>query len=129
MSKVYQAIHSAFVAARNCENCGFLKLQARHEERVAQLERECLPSGGGFDAGTAFDADVSTAGRLVFDTSFHHMNEHGSYVGWSEHRVLVTPTFEGIEVKVTGRDRNGIKEYIADVFHEALSAEAPARAA
>ena len=51
------------------------------------------------------------------------MNEYGAYVGWTEHDVIVTPAFDGFNLRVTGRDRNQIKEYIGDVFHTWLSAK------
>ena len=75
------------------------------------------PRGSGFDAGTTLDIDASNATKLVFITSFHHMDEHGGYDGWTEHKVVVTPAFYDFDTRVTGRDRNRIKEYIGEVFH------------
>lgn len=75
------------------------------------------PRGSGFDNGTTLDLDASHATKLVFITSFHHMDEHGGYDGWTEHKVVATPAFYGFDTRVTGRDRNQIKEYIGDVFH------------
>jgi hypothetical protein len=80
-----------------------------------------LPSGSGFDVGSYLDVNASTQMRLVFVTAFHHMSDCGIYSGWTEHNVAVTPNFEGFTIRVTGRDKNMIKDYIADVFHEALS--------
>jgi hypothetical protein len=58
------------------------------------------------------------------------MNEQGSYDGWTEHTVIVTPSLAmGYRLRITGRDRNGIKEYMHDVFNAALNedtATAPA---
>ncbi len=82
-----------------------------------------MPSGGGFDHGTRLD-DSSTPDRLVFLTSFHHVSEHGCYSGWTEHKVIVVPDFvHGFTMRVTGRDRNDIKEYIAETFHHTLMVE------
>lgn len=98
----------------------------RHEERALALVREHMPSGSGFDSGTALDLDRSTGEKLVFSTSFHHMAESGMYDGWTEHLVTVTPSLLfGFLIKVGGRDRNQIKDYIAETFHHALSQEAP----
>lgn len=59
----------------------------------------------------------------MFETSVHHMNPDGYYDGWTEHTVTVTPSFIGrFDLKVSGRDRNGIKDYIAEVFGSVLSA-------
>ena len=56
------------------------------------------------------------------------MTEHGYYDGWTEHDVIVTPSLRspGFSLRITGRNRRDIKEYIADAFHDAL-ASYPAR--
>lgn len=78
------------------------------------------PHGSGFDNGTMLDFDKSGGAKLVFTTAFHHMTEHGYYSGWTEHTVTVTPAFDGFDLKISGRDRNDIKDYIADVFNTFL---------
>ena len=80
-----------------------------------------LPHGSGFDSGSEFLPEDSTPNRLVFTTSFHHMDEGGWYDGWTEHQIIVTPMFGGFNIRVTGVNRNKIKEYIGDMFHECLS--------
>lgn len=47
----------------------------------------------------------------------------GMYVGWTEHTITVTPSFIGLNVKVSGRNRNEIKDYIADHFSDCLETE------
>jgi hypothetical protein len=105
----------------------------RHTDRIAALNG-VMPSGAGFDNGTeivladdlAKAAGCSTGAKLVFQTAFHHMTADGVYDGWTEHTVTVTPSFiGGFDLKVSGRDRNQIKDYIADTFSHALGAEAP----
>lgn len=78
------------------------------------------PSGSGFDNGIEL-CETSTPERLVFLTAFHHMNEHGFYVGWTNHTVVVTPCFTGFNIRVTGRNKNCVKDLIADTFHHWLS--------
>lgn len=80
-----------------------------------------LPSGSGFDCGSEFLPDDSKRNRLVFKTSFHHMDDGGCYDGWTEHQIIVTPMFGGFDIRVTGVNRNEIKEYIGDMFHECMS--------
>lgn len=94
---------------------------ARFWLEIAQLETDFLPSGNGFDNGTSLDREKSTPTKLIFHTSFHHMDEFGGYAGWTDHTVTVLPTFDGFDIRVSGRNRNEIKDYIADVFHECLS--------
>ena len=96
---------------------------SKHEERILDLVRDRLPSGSGFDSGTQIDFKACRADRLVFSTAFHHMNDVGFYDGWTEHKVIIRPTFDGIDICVTGRNRNDIKDYIADCFYTALTEE------
>jgi hypothetical protein len=89
-----------------------------HEEALEDMLRQ-LPSGSGLDSGVQFQWDESTAERLVFKCDFHHMDEHGMYDGWSEHRLIITPSLVyGFNMRITGRDRNGIKDYLTSLFYE-----------
>lgn len=97
-------------------------------EEAHRLVREYMPSGSGFDAGTELVIDVCDDSTLVFKTAFHHMDEQGSYDGWTEHKVKVTAEFGGFDIYVGGRDRNQIKDYIADTFHYSLNQEVGYRA-
>lgn len=108
-------------ARRNCEVSGNSEWFAKHTERATILARDYMPRGSGFDNGTQFDIERSSDTLLVFNTSYHHMNETGYYDGWSEHTVRVKATFTGFDITVNGRDRNGIKDMIAEYFYAALS--------
>lgn len=98
----------------------------RHKEEADTLARDCLPSGSGFDSGTRIDWERSNADRLVLVTDFHHMDEHGCYDGWTCHSVTVRASLAlGLVLTVSGRDRNGIKDHIAETFALALRATVP----
>jgi hypothetical protein len=91
--------------------------QASHDA-IQEIQDEWLPSGGGIDAWCQVDLDKSHADRIVLTVSFHHMSEHGCYDGWSNYRVTLRPSFEGSpRITITGRDRNGVKDHIADTLH------------
>lgn len=121
--KVYQRLASLVQARANCAN-GNNEWFERHTDAAEDLVKEYMPSGSGFDAGTKIDFDKTTPERLTFTTSFHHMNENGYYDGWTKHNVVVTPSLAfGFNLRVTGRDRNDIKDYIAETFQDALSDE------
>ena len=97
---------------------------AKHTERIEALVKEHLPSGAGFDHGTSLDLDASTGEKLVFNTAFHHMNDGGFYDGWTEHHVICTPSLaHDFSLKISGRNRNDIKEHIHEVFSIALQSE------
>ncbi len=93
----------------------------KHSTAIANLVERFMPHGSGFDNGTQIDLEASHATKLVFHTAFHHMNESGMYDGWTEHTVTVTPAFDGINLRVSGRNQNGIKDYIGDCFSDALT--------
>jgi len=88
----------------------------------ARLDRlvDMLPSGSGIDSGTELVSASAT--KIVLECSFHHMNDGGYYDGWSEHRITIRPTFDSLDIHISGRNRNDIKEYLHEVYHQALSA-------
>src|SRR4051812_46888044 len=81
--KLYQAIASRIDAMANCGKMGNPTWHEKHWEMAEALTREFMPSGGGFDSGTKLDAGLSTGKKLVFHTSFHHMDDNGCYDGWT----------------------------------------------
>lgn len=123
---VVEAISRATVARLNCIARGNADATARWDRYLSAIQRECLPSGSGFDNGTAIVGADSAS--VVLRTAFHHMDEQGSYDGWTTHRVTARASFAlGMELTIGGPNRNDIKDYIADVFQAALSAPLPAR--
>jgi len=122
--KLYQELASLICAIENCHRSGNIDWLNKHTDRLGALVKEHMPSGSGFDLGTSFDEDNSTTERLIFHTSFHHMNDGGYYDGWTSHSVVVTPSLAfGFNLKVTGRDRRDIKDYIGETFHAALNSD------
>jgi hypothetical protein len=118
-SKFYSRIANCFVAHENCCKSGNNEWANKHIQTIEELVENYLPHGSGFDSGTEFIWDESNRNKLVFATAFHHMNEGGYYDGWSEHKVIVTPDLLfGFNIKITGRNRNDIKEYIAQCFND-----------
>lgn len=119
--KLYQAIASRVQAMDNCANGKNPEWFEKHGDAIDALVKEYMPSGSGIDNGVTFDNVRSTPERLVFNTAYHHMNEGGMYDGWTDHSVIVTPSLaSGYNMRITGRDRNDIKEYLHDVFSVAL---------
>ncbi len=117
-------LQSLLEARSNCLRTGNAEWFERHTEAIHRIELEYLPSGAGIDNGTIVDLDKSTPVRLVLRAPYHHMTQDGYYDGWTDYTVSVRPLFTGISVTVLGRDRNQIKDYLSDVFHECLSREA-----
>ena len=126
---LYSKLASTVDAMHRCEEKPeqYGEWATKHAETISALVREHMPSGSGFDCGTQMDCIESHAEKLVFTTSFHHMNDVGYYDGWTEHTITVTPSFiGGFNLRVSGRNRKDIKDYIHDVFSQALKTELPA---
>lgn len=118
---LYRAIAGAIQAARNADAAGNSEWEVKHDRRAHDLVRRHMPSGAGIDSGTSL-LDTSTPERLVFLADYHHMSEQG-YTGWTEHTVIVTPSLTaGFELRITGRNRNDVKDYLAEVYDDALRA-------
>ena len=110
------------MSIESCRNTGNAEWEAKHSEKLDELIHE-LPSGSGIDCGTKL-LDNSTPDRLIFQADFHHMDENGYYDGWTEHQIIVTPSLTwGFNVRITGRNRNDIKDYLADLFNPIFNME------
>lgn len=120
-----QTMAAAFVnckiAHNNCVTNGNTDWEVRWLARLDALV-QLIPSGSGIDRAPRTRSAVEIAADAIrFDVGFHHMNDVGMYDGWTEHTVLVRPAFDGITVRVSGRDRNGVKDYIAEVMEHAFT--------
>lgn len=122
--KVIEKIASLVKAIQNCEKSGNEEWRLNHLSVLNKVSKELLPSGSGFDNGSSVVLNECKENRIVFSTMFHHMDEHGGYDGWTEHRVTVKPDFVcGLNITVSGKDRNGIKSYIQECFYQDLTEE------
>ena len=116
---VYQELALLVDARLRCLATGN-KFAEQHEERILAIVKEQLPSGSGIVCGTKIDLDSSTGQKLVFEVSYHHMKD-GAYDGWTGHIVTVKPSLIfNIELSISGRDRNWIKEYLYETYECAL---------
>lgn len=108
--KVYEALAQA--------------VEGRTDDKWAEIMEEKIyaimkgaPSGSGIDCGTKFILEKSGREKLVFASDYHHMNEGGYYDGWTSHLVIVTYNLFGLNIRVTGRNRNDIKDYLSDLYY------------
>jgi len=94
------------------------------EERIEQLEKE-LPSGSGIDSGCRILIPESGEKRVVISFSYHHMKD-GYYTGWTNHKLIVTPNLvNDYDMRITGKDRDFLKDYLYDTFGHILDQPAP----
>ena len=90
--------------------------------RIDNISDKHFPSGSGFNSGVTFDLDKSSSNKLVFNTSYTHFDQYGYNDGTTDHTITVTPDFAyNMHIAVTGKNKNGIKEYISQVFHVFLT--------
>lgn len=121
--KAYQKLASLVAARLNCITSSNCAWRDKHEETILQIVSDYLPSGSGIDSGTEIDLDASTADKLVFTCGFHHMTEHGLYDGWTHHTITVRPDWHGIKLTVSGKNYNGVKDYLGDIYSNSLMVE------
>lgn len=87
-----------------------------------------LPLGSGIDAGSTIAFEECTRNKIVFNSAFHVMDEHGYYDGWIEFKVIVQPSFTGFDLEIKPLQRktyfnNYLHDYVFDVFCDALDSE------
>lgn len=112
----YRHLSGLITAIRNCEKLGNTEWLDKHATRLHELGTNQAPSGSGLDAGSELVLKESTPDKLVFSTSYHHMSD-GMYDGWTKHKVTVRPSLmSDIDVHVSGRNRNDIKEHLQQTF-------------
>ena len=104
-------LSNCFNAWKSCNE----EWKGKHEERINNL-LQLLPSGSGIDAGVNFDWAGSKKDKLIFTFGYHHLNEVGYYDGWTQHKLILTPSFSGYDMKITGADKNMVKDYLYDTF-------------
>lgn len=122
--KVYQVLANLVQAMHNCQKSGNAEWLQTHTDRAKFIVKEYMPSGSGIDTGTHWDPETSSAARLVFRFSYHHMNDDGMYDGWTDHTLVVIPSLTSdISLRITGDDRNNVKEYLYEVYRHALTQE------
>lgn len=130
MNILAEMINAKIIAYKYCRTNGNLEWEQRHQEALYWIATNLLPRGSGFDSGTEIDRELSGPDKLVFKTSYHHMDENGGYTHWTHHTVYCRPTFLGrIVLTVSGPSDNYIKDHIGEAFYEALAAEFDGEAA
>ena len=118
---LYQHLARELARYERCSQ-GNPTIAAHIPPRIIALVFEHMPSGAGIDNGTEFSFGLSKPNRLVFTFGYHHMNSMGSYAGWTEHMAVVTPSLEwGYDLRITGKDRNGIKDHLYEIFRAAVN--------
>ena len=119
LQPLYRRLASVIEARLNCQASGNVEWEGRHSETIARLV-ENLPSGSGWDDGTHIELSSSHTNKIVLYGEYHHMDD-GMYDGWTKHTITVTPNLvNGFSLRISGPNRGDIKEYLYQLFDEAL---------
>ena len=93
------------------------------EDRLYKLE-QLLPRGSGIDSGCNIDVPKSSSAKVIIYFSYHHMDKWGGYDGWTDYKLIVTPKlWNDFDLRIVGKDRNFVKDYLYEVFNYALKEE------
>lgn len=126
---VYEVLDMAITAKKNCMKSAVIspEWESKWDDLIEHLQKKYLPHGSGFDCGTVVIEEECVNGlRLVLNFDYHHMDEYGYYDGWSSHKAVVVPYFDGIGVTIKGalpRKYRHSKEYFGDTIHYSLTKE------
>lgn len=111
------------LAIDNCAAANPVNMEwmLKHKASLREL-CEMLPSGSGIDNGTTLVEIRTARGRESIDLScsFHHMNDLGVYDGWTEHKIRIRPSFHGLDVSVSGPNRNRIKDDLQETYDQTM---------
>ena len=93
---------------------------AKRTKELALLH-ELLPNGNESrrQQGLSVILLESTEKRIVIGTTYWHETSRETV-----HQVIIKPSFDGeIAIRITGKNVNNVKEYLHDIFREALMKE------
>lgn len=132
--KVYEKLAMCADALRNSRKKNNQELADKYEEDIAKYLDKYLPRGSGIDNGMFFSHLQSDDNKMVICSSFHVLDENGFYDGWIDFTVEIYPAFVGgIDLKIKGNftnrvdyereDASDIKEYLYEIFYDALVQE------
>jgi hypothetical protein len=117
---LYKQIAGRINAYNNCIKINNKEWEEKHLE-ILESYNDNLPSGSGFDSGSKISIEDSTDNKIVIYTSYHFMNENGFYDGWEDYKIIVTPSLQfDFDLKIIGKNRNEIKDYMYEVFADCL---------
>ena len=118
---LYKQIAGLLIAIQNIEKQGPSTNAKRHFDTIREIMNGA-PSGSGIDNGIEILLEECTPEKLVFSCDYHHMNDDGMYDGWTHHVINVKANlYFDIDIRISGKDRNGIKEDLHSVLHDWLT--------
>lgn len=122
--QLYQKIASTIISIKNCEKSGNQQWIEKQKDTLYDIERQKLPRGSGIDSGCKINLEKSNEQKIVIDVPYHCMDENGYYAGWRDYQIIIRAHLAfGATVDVKGRDYDGLKDYLADLFNYVIGEE------
>ena len=98
-------------------------IQDKRDDILDYIEKNILPSGSGFDNGCKILREAFKE-KITLSFEYHHMDAMGGYCGWTYHTVIIKSSLLfDLDIRITGKDANGDKDYFYDVFGDVLMKE------
>ena len=122
-NKLYKHFSGTLQAYQNCIKTGNEIWEKKHLEKLNAMIDE-LPHGSGIDSDVELNLEKSNPNKLVFNFSFHFMDENGMYDGWIDYKLIVIPDlYNDFSLWIAGRNKREIKDYLYEIFDYALRQE------
>jgi hypothetical protein len=123
---VYKEIASILIAIGNCATSNNETWAYIWPNVLDDIIKNYLPHGSGIDNGVTVNKDKSSPNKIVLEFGFHEMDSNGYYCGWADYTLYVRPSLAfDIDLKLHGRDYNGLKDYLYELFQYMLMREIP----
>ena len=124
---VYKEIASILIAiGGNCAKSSNTEWAKIWPEVLDYIIDNYLPHGSGIDNGIRINKDKSSANKIVLEFGFHKMDSNGSYCGWQDYTLYIRPSLAfDIDLRLRGRDYQGLKDYLYELFQYSLTREIP----
>jgi len=117
--KLYKFISFVIDFINNCND-------TRYQSVIDNYIIPKLPSGNGIDNGCKINLKQSKPLKIIIDSSYHVMNESGIYDRWIDFKIIVTPSFDNIDINIRGNfgsKYQHLKDYLIEIFQDSLSKE------
>ena len=97
-----------------------------YEDEIDDIMKNIFPHGSGVDNGCTFSYEKSLNNRLIINSGYHCMDEHGYYDRWVDFTVTLTPDLEfnyTLNIRGSFDKYRHIKEYLYHLFHDSFDQE------
>ena len=115
--KLYKFISFVIDFINNCND-------TRYQSVIDNYIIPKLPSG--IDNGCKINLKQSKPLKIIIDSGYHVMNESGIYYRWIDFKIIVTPSFDNIDINIRGNfgsEYQHLKDYLIEIFQDSLSKE------